>query len=382
MLLPYISSEKRYGKTFASYAKLFRAIALGVDQDPDVIFTHIDNGAVQYMLTDRNSSTYERTFNFEALSYGDPGAFMTCPGPSLSGLVLRELGTEEQKEKFFSYVSENKARSFFALTEPRKGSDAGSLECAIMTNGFDRNSYFLQGEKCLFGNAAVGKIGVVFARTSPGPLGIRAVLVTPEMLDPAKNWIYREKLPMTAMRGAQIGYMKFNNCPVNAENILGSHKRPMEYGMMAVIKTFNRLRTGVGALAIGQAQAVLDHVYENLSQYKSFSPTLYVQLYYQLESARTLLHKAAKVVDENPFDSYNISVAKVQATKTAEFVISECISHLEPAIMIQNPWLAKCYRDCFAWEYMEGTSHMQYKNVYQVLQTEIKNKEDKKVVVC
>jgi len=367
MKLPYQQPEQRYGKKLARYAGFFRSIALEIDASPDRIYRYCEHPAIKRIVTDKNSTAYERTCYLEAYAYGDPGVMLACPGPSLSGLMIRELGREDQVKNFYHYLHEHNARTFFALTEPEKGSDAGKLQCSLIPD-LKTGQYLLSGHKCLFGNGAKGHLGVILARTNPGPLGIRAVLITPELLDEKKGWIFRETLPMVGLRGAQIAYMRFENCPITSENLLGEHLSPMQRGMMSVIKTFNRLRTGVGALAIGQAQAVLDYVYENRHTLSDSAIEAYRNMYYQVDLMRKLLRNAAEKVDSSPFESFDISLAKIEATKTAEVVISRSIDLLKPADVLDNPWLAKCYRDSFAWEYMEGTRNMQLKNIFHDFQ--------------
>lgn len=369
MTLPYMNPENRYSAKYADFAAFFREQALAVDENPDVILNYCDHPAIQFLLTDRDSNTYERTCYLEAFSYGDPGVLLASPGPSLSGLIIKELGTQEQIDAFYQNLMSCHARTFFALTEPLKGSDAGALQAELTPDPHYQGRYYLNGEKCLFGNGAVGTLGITFARTHPGTLGVRAILLTPNMLNPASKYITRQNLPMTGLRGAQIAYMRFQHCPLAEEHLLGQHLRPMERGMMAIIKTFNRLRTGVGALAIGQAQAVLDYTYETKKTWTMTDKTTYRTLYYQIESARQLLLESAKIVDEDPFTSFDVSVSKIQSTQVAETVIKTCITFLSPAALIENQWLAKCYRDCFAWEYMEGTRNIQLKNVYQTCKT-------------
>jgi acyl-CoA dehydrogenase len=365
MKMPYVNPEQRYGNEFINYARLFRKVCLEVDENPDVIFEYGNRSAVQFLLNDRTSNTLERTCYLEAYAYGDPGVVLACPGPSLSGLMIRELGTKEQIDGFYNFLQTHLARTFFALTEPTVGSDAAALKCTLTPIKNLKGRYYLNGEKCLFGNGEAGKIGVILARTHTGPLGIRAVLITPEILNSNHGWITRKGLPMIGLRGAQIAYMRFNNCPIDSQQLLGEHLRPMQHGMMAVIKTFNRLRTGVGALAIGQAQAVLDYLYESKKIWNLSEKNYYCDLYYQVDAARQLLINSAKKIDLNPSDSFSVSVSKVQATQIAEKVISRCIDMLDPAVLLENQWLAKCYRDSFAWEFMEGTKNMQLKNVHQ-----------------
>lgn len=378
--MPYINPARRYGQELFGFARFFRRLALSVDKQPDQLLEYVTHPAIQKLLRDDSSTAVERTLYLEAYAYGDPGVMMACPGPSLSGLMIRELGTQSQIDDFYQYLKNHHARTFFALTEPNKGSDAGKLECRLTPNHSLPGHYILNGEKCLFGNASKGKLGVILARTNEGPLGIRAVLITPELLESKQNYIVRKRLPSIGLRGAQIGWMRFNNCPIAPEQLLGQGKAPMERGMMAVIKTFNRLRTGVGALALGQAQAVLDYFYEHNSYFRVGQVNAYTQYYYQIEAARELLLEAAGQIDSSPFDSAKISVAKVQATTVAEKVIAGVIGMMEPDVLFENPWIAKCYRDCFSWEYMEGTRNMQFKNIFQYMQTQYMEKMSSSVV--
>lgn len=365
MTLAYIKPEKRYGKILSNHAKFFRALSLKIDENPDIILYFRNHPALQFILSDSHSSTYERTQYLEAFAYGDPGALLASPGPSLSGLIIRELGTDEQIEQFYRYIKQHSARTFFALTEPTKGSDAANILCRLTPSDHTKSTYYLNGEKCLFGNGAIGQIGVVLAKTHPGPLGMTAILITEELLVSTERWITRHTLPLSGLRGAQIAYMSFNNCPINRHHILGQHKGLLQRGMMAVIKTFNRLRSGVGALAIGQAQAVLDYVYENKSSWNKNEIALYNDLFHQLTFVRTQLLHSSQQVDTNVYCSFNTSLSKLRATELAENVMTTCIDLLGGTCLLDNPWLAKCYRDIFAFEYMEGTSTMQLQNIYR-----------------
>lgn len=377
MQLPYIDPEKRYGKKLIKYVLFFRKYALAVEENPNIVLNFQYHSACKFMLLDCSSSTYYRTCYLEALAYGDPGVTLACPSPSLSGLIIKDLGNKDQIEQFYQFLSTNNARTFFALTEPMIGSNASNLHCQLTPDPNKTDNYFLNGEKCLVGNAAVGMIGVVLVRQHAGPLGIRAVLITPEQLYKKSNCITRVSLPMFGLQGAQIGYIRFKNFLIPKSNLLGEHLSSTQKGMMAIIKTFNQLRTGVGALAVGQAQAVLDYFYEKSANLNQIEKNTYCGLYYQLESARQLLQTSAKLIDENPFDCASISIAKCQATRLAVQIINKISMLLGPITILENTWLAKCYRDSYAWEYMEGTTHMQLNNVYQNFKLkQIKNNID------
>ncbi len=366
MKLPYLEPQYRYGHQFFEYASYFRELALLAEQNPDIIFEHTDHESLRFIMEDKHSSAVERTIYLEALSYGDPGVIMACPSPSLSGLIIRELGTPEQIDYFYDYIKTNNARTFFGLTEPNKGSDAGAMETDIKKG--DKQDFYLSGSKCLFGNAKAGELGVVLARLGNGPLGIRAVFLTPEVLAEQSHAISRETFNIIGLKAAQIGKMSFNHCRISENNLLGEHLSAMERGMMSVIKTFNRLRTGVGAMGLGQAQAVLDYIYFHRQELNATSLQKYQEMYYEVEAARKLLMQSARSIDNDPFDTYAISLAKVNATHIIEKTMLQAFDILPMELVIEDEWLQKCFRDSCAWEFMEGTTNMQMENVYKHLQ--------------
>lgn len=359
--LYFLEPENRYGHHYFSFAKSFRQIAFEIDEHPESIKKYSSLPAIDFLLSDKESTTLDRTHYLEAFAYGDPGVLLASPGPSLSGLVLRELGLPEQVDHFYNILKKQTMRTFFAMTEPDKGSDATQIKTLLTKMDISKKNYILRGKKCFFGNGAVAEMGVALAKIASSPAGIRAVWLTPELL--TESCVSKYTLPMSSLRGAQIAVMSFDDLKIPHENILGHHRSSCENGLLSIIKVFNRLRTGVGALAIGQAQAVYDITF--LINHDKVLPreSYFSDLNDALESARYLLHSAARKVDENALNGTMASLAKANATDTAEKVISQCVDICTMDDLLQNPWILKAYRDVFSWEYMEGTSHIQKKQI-------------------
>lgn len=370
MTIAYFNAEKYYGREYAEFSHTFRSIAFEIDKNPESILHYIDSPAIQFILHDRHSDTSMRTEYLEAFAYGDPGVLLACPGPSLSGLLIRELGLPEQIDLFYRLLLEHRCRTFFALSEPEKGSDANHIQTTLLP--FRNNSCFqLHGTKSFFGNAAVAKMGVVLARASDGPVGIRAVWLTPDLMN--SETIQKKAFQMHSLRGAQIGAIQFSGTEIPAEQILGHHLSACQNGLLGILKVFNRLRTGVGALAIGQAQGVCDMTtYIKRSECRSLQST-FSHLNAKLSTARHMLRNAAKTVDLNPYASNSVSSAKMYATQAAEAVIEQCIALCRFDQLVENPWIVKSHRDVFCWEYMEGTTNIQRKQIASGLNQYFKN---------
>lgn len=354
----------RYGKDLVEAAEFYRSIAWIIDDNPDSIINYISHPIITLLTTDTHSTCLERVKILEALSYGDAGVMLASPGPSLSGILLRELGTAEQRELFFDYVRSLKARTFLAVTEPKKGSDANNMQSQLIVNPEDADTFILNGEKWLVGNGACGTIGTIIVRSSSGPLGITAILLTAN--DLKQKGLYRTRLATAGMSGVQLSYLSFKNFKVHRENILGQHLKPLNRGMLGLIKTFNRMRPCVGALAIGLAQAVIDYIKSERKNLRIHEKFKLDQLIIKLEIGRQLLQKAAYAVDCKPLESTAvISLAKVNATHIAEEISAESFSFFGQGSFFDHPWLAKWYRDVFAFEYMEGTTDIQRKNIFR-----------------
>jgi len=352
---------KHYPKDLLEPIQIFREIALEIDKAPEAIAKYIQHKSIQSLCFDRDSTCLSRTKLLEALSYGDSGVLLGCPGPSLSGLMLRELGSNEQKAYFFNFVETNYCATFLAVTEPDKGSDAGQMQTQIKK--LDEDNYEIYGQKWLVGHGADAPIGVLVARTSSGPLGITAVLLTPEVMDSAGETLHREHLDVIGLHGARLSRFVFNGLKIHRKNILGYHLNPIKRGMMAVMKTFNRMRPGVASFALGHSQAVVDYARTNLvltSEQKNHLDSLNAEIM----ATRLLLYKAAKRVDQNAVESAYASVAKAKSTLIAEKA-THAVIDLFGVNYLLHPLLMKWQRDTYGFEYMEGTSHIQLKHVYQ-----------------
>ncbi len=359
ILINEILAGRYYSTDLLTTSNYFRNIALAVDQSPVILSEHLSHPGIIKLCFDRDSECLVRTKMLEALAYGDAGVLLACPGPSLSGLMLRELGSVEQRNIFFNFVESNKSTTFLAVTEPNKGSDAGNMQTHIKKiNGGD---YRIYGEKWLVGHGADAALGVLVARNLPGPLGIVAILLTPDVIANADDTLYREHLKVSGLRGARLSRLVFNGLKISEENILGGHLNVMRRGMMAVMKTFNRMRPGVAAFALGHAQAVIDYLKTHLS-FNDEQKSRIEQLDVEANIVRLILYKSAAQIDENPLASEFSSLAKAKSTQLAEKV-SAAVLELFAKEHLQHPLLLKWNRDVYGYEYMEGTSYIQHQHI-------------------
>jgi alkylation response protein AidB-like acyl-CoA dehydrogenase len=275
------------------------------------------------------------------LARGDAGVLNTCRAPSLAGIAVNALGSPAQQEAFYGVLAHERPWTFFGMTEPSVGSDASAMRTRL-----DKDLR-LHGGKKYVGNAARGSIGVVFARTGPTPLSIRAVVVR----NPSPGYT-GHALTMFGLRGAAVGEMTFDGVEVPHEALLGAHLPASRRGLWGAARTFNLMRLQIGAQALGVALAISDCVHSLRPRWETLMAT-------RLEAARQLLLDCARDVDADPDDRRAPSIGKLHATHLAVETARWAESALEPGALLEHPLLEKWCRDVHAFEFMDGTSNIQ-----------------------
>ncbi len=336
------------------YANWLRHVGPAIDRDPQAMLAHLDHPLIRLLCDRRPISAAQRVTMFEALSYGDASALLSAPGTGLPGVIVRELGSPAQQDIFFDHVEHGRSRTFLAVTEPDKGSDAGA-----MTTNLDRDNR-LHGEKWLVGHAATGSVGVVMVRTGPGPLSLGAVLLTPDDLHEGAT-LRRQSLRTVGLRGTVLGYMAFDGHPLNEAALLGAHLHPLQRGMMALMRTFSRFRPTVAALALGHAQAMVDFAREHIAP-ASHAAMQLDDWCARLAGTRRLVHLAADEVDRDSDAAWHVPLCKVSATQLCERIADELPALLGTAALLDHPWLEKAVRDARAFEFMEGMANIHLDN--------------------
>jgi alkylation response protein AidB-like acyl-CoA dehydrogenase len=220
----------------------------------------------------------------------------------------------------------------------------------------------LTGAKRYIGNAARAEIGVVFARTRPGPLGVTAVLV-----DTRTAGFSAGPLATIGLRGAQISDVKLDAIAIPEDRVLGRHLSATRRGMWSGVQMFNRLRPGVAAIALGIARAAWEYAGANRRALRPHERDRMDRIGARIGAVRQLIWQAAMAVDADPADGYLASAAKVGAARLAAEVSAQALEFFGPGARLEHPLLDKLARDAMGVEFMEGTGNIQRLNLFQGL---------------
>ncbi|MBD1372853.1 acyl-CoA dehydrogenase family protein [Hazenella sp. IB182357] len=359
-------------ETAKSFAQTFRKLGLEIDQNPAAInqYLHLEEIRIfskqiipeaynnEPIVTSTKEKFYgitclERVIAFEQLAYGDMGVVLACPGASLSGIVMYDLGSKAQQEKYYTRLLEKPTWTFFALSERNKGSDATAIETHMTHNT-------LNGEKYLIGNGTRADFGLVFTRKTSGPLGIEIVWIEKDAVGFQAN-----PLNALGLKGAMLSHLKFDQCAVHDDAIIGHHLKPTRRGLWGAIQTFNRMRPGVAAAALGIAQATYDYVMAHRKQFSESEKTRLSYFEQELQAVRAVIRQGAEALDHDPNQGHLASIGKVKAVRLAESITAEALGWMGAGAFFEHPYLNKWYRDARACEYMEGTTNIQKLNIFQ-----------------
>lgn len=283
----------------------------------------------------------------EYLCRSDASAMMLLPGASLSTRAILTLGTPAQQQRFFADFARRPAWTFFAVTEPEKGSDAAGIHCEL-TLQQDRG--LINGTKMFIGGGCDASAGIVFTRYQQSQ---RLVMVFP---DGEKTGLRRELLSTFGLRGAGLTRLTFSDYPVAEDDILGHEKRGLQQGLNALSLVFERHRPMVAAMALGTTYGLLTRLDNlTLSPHATAWKTRQWRRYHAIYNSMLAV---AGGYSQGTRQYARTSQLKLAATRLAE----ETARHL-PHWLRGDEWVADCglrrkYRDSFAFEYMEGTSNI------------------------
>ncbi len=254
----------------------------------------------------------------EELSRGDASVGITMwAHNSLCTNHIAGFGSEAQKRTYLPRLASGEVLGAWGLTEPGAGSDAAALQTRAELRG---GEWILNGSKAFITNASVGGIAVVIARTDPGKgsRGISAFVLEKGLPGFSAGKPYR-KLGLHASDTAEL---IFEDARVPAANLLG--ERGM--GFVHAMQVLEGGRIAMAAMAVGIAQAAIDHSVTYMKQRTAFGQTLaefnglqgmIADLATEVEVARLLTLRAAYLKDQGRPAMHAAAMAKLFASETA-----------------------------------------------------------------
>lgn len=303
----------------------------------------------------------------EEIAWGDPAIALSLPGAGLGGPPVESSGTPEQKERFLSIFTNDKARwGAYALTEPEAGSDASAVQTtAKKVDG----GYVLNGQKIFITNGGRASWVVVFATVdrSLGRAGQRAFVVEKG----TKGFSCTRLAKKMGLRANETAELLLEDCFVPQENLLGGEElyqtsSSKQSGFQVAMKTFDSTRPIVAAMAIGIARAAYEYTldivrrdYPKNGKYFWLASDILAGAEQDIEAARLLTWEAASKADKGLANAKEAAMCKAYAGQISLDVCSKCLELLGP-VGLDNHLVEKLYRDVKVFDIFEGTNQVQH----------------------
>jgi alkylation response protein AidB-like acyl-CoA dehydrogenase len=239
--------------------------------------------------------------------------------------MLRQHGTDEQKQRFLPRMATGEIRGSFSMSEPELGSDVAAIRTRA-TRGSD-GDYTINGQKMWLTNGASSSLVAVLVRTDEGaeaphrnltafliekPTGFGEV--KPGLLIPGK-------IDKLGYKGIDTTELIFDGYVASAEDILGGRPGQGFYQMMDGIEVG---RVNVSARAVGVALRAFELAARYAQQRHTFGKPIaehqaiafqIAEMATKVEAAHLMMVNAARLKDSGERNDVAAGMAKYLASE-------------------------------------------------------------------
>ena len=294
----------------------------------------------------------------EELSRADAGVGVTVAvHTSACTLPLLAHGSDEQKARFVPPLARGEVIGAFALTEPGAGSDAGAL---ITRAERTEAGWRISGSKQWITNGSFAGTFLLFARTDQDRAGARGVSAFVLDADHVRVTREEEKLGLNSSSTSDLAV----DAEVPADRLLGEEN----HGFRIAMSTLDGGRIGIGAQAVGIAQAAYDVARAYAQERRAFGRRIgdfqaiqhkLADMSTEIDAARLLVYRAAWAKESGRPHTVEGAMAKLYASEMARRQTAEAIQILGGYGYTKEFPVERYYRDAKITEIYEGTSEIQ-----------------------
>jgi alkylation response protein AidB-like acyl-CoA dehydrogenase len=278
---------------------------------------------------------------------------------SLGGAPINLFGTEEQKQKYLTPICTGESLGAFGLTEPNAGSDAGGTQTtAKEVDG----EYIINGSKNFITNASYAKHLAMTAITGnkDGKKEISAIIVPTD----APGFTVIDNYEKMGLNASNTTQLVMEDVHVPVENLLGKKGE----GFKQFLVTLDGGRIGIGAMAVGVAQAAYEKALKYAKERQQFGRPIsqfqaiqfkLADMAMKIELARNMVYKAAWLKDQKRPFSKEASMCKLYASEIAMEVADQAVQIHGGYGYMREYEVERYMRDAKLLEIGEGTSEVQ-----------------------
>lgn len=245
---------------------------------------------------------------------------------ALFGLPLSMFGSKEQVKEFLPRIISGELIGAIGITEPKVGSDTAGMETkAVLEN----DHWLINGEKRFITNGSQADLISLFAITDPAVKAHKGM----------STFLFETKTPgfevvknyeMMGLHGCRVAHLKFKNCKIPRQRLLGELNKGFKQLMMELDKE----RIALAAEALGMARFCLEKALKFSNERIQFGKPIrefegisfkIAEIATRLEASRLLVYSAASKADKGIPCSKEAAMAKLFACDEAIKACDDCL---------------------------------------------------------
>jgi alkylation response protein AidB-like acyl-CoA dehydrogenase len=276
--------------------------------------------------------------------------------------AVERFGTTAQKENFLPRFATGELRGGLALTEPDCGTDLQAIRTTARRQG--NEGYVVNGTKTWISNGIHGQIFAVLVKTDPAAeprhRGMSLFLA-----EKGPGFKASKKLEKLGYKGIDSAELVFEDYQIPADRLIGGEEGR---GLQHALGGLELGRINVAARGVGVAQAALDQAIGYSQIRKTFGKPIcehqaiqlkLADMATQVEAARLLTEKAARIYDKGERCDMEAGMAKLAASEAAVSVSLESMRIHGGYGYSKEFTVERLYRDAPLLVIGEGTNELQ-----------------------
>jgi acyl-CoA dehydrogenase len=295
----------------------------------------------------------------EEAAWGCTGIGTAMEANNLAEAPLIVAGTDEQKRRWLTPMTEDFKLAAYCVTEPNAGSDVAAIQTMARRVG---DEYVIRGEKMWITNGGVAEWYFVLATVDPTlkHRGMTAFVVPRD----APGIEIGKKEKNLGQRASDTRSVIFNEVKVPVANRLGQDGEGFKIAMTA----FDHTRPVVSAAAVGLARAAMEHAIDYaktrvtmgvpIAKHQAVA-FMIADMAKDIEAARLLVWLSGWTIDQGRRNTREAASAKCFAADTAMRVALDAVQVLGGYGFNSEYPVEKLMRDAKVFQIYEGTSQIQ-----------------------
>lgn len=295
----------------------------------------------------------------EEIAFGCAAINTSLACNHLAALPLLVAGTEEQKQKYLGWLTNEFIFAAYCCSEPEAGSDVAAMTTKLVRDG---DNWRLSGQKRWITNGGQASFYTGFATIDPAlkHKGITAFVLPRD----TKGVSVGKKEKKLGQRSSETVDVLFDEVVLTPDNILGEPGK----GFYVAMEVFDKSRPMIGAGCTGIIRRCLEESVRYAGERKTFGvpigqhqavQTLLADMAIAYETSRLLYCKAAWEVDQGLKRTSTSAIAKCMGADLAVKSATDAVQVFGGYGYTREYPVEKLYRDAKLMQIYEGTAQVQ-----------------------